>query len=164
MVTSRVPHALLPLLLTLVLAGCNKNPDTLCSSYFEPYPDMVSDRVRNPANSRYIDAMAAYKAGDFASAAKGIEEYLQAPTYDVAPRLYLACAYLAIGEPYKAELELDHIENSRMKDFSDQVDWYNAMCLLCSGQFDRAKAQAEWIAARPHHTYRSEARSLASDL
>ena len=152
------------LTLALLLGSCQQDAKTLCTTYFEPYPDMISDRNVNQANSRYVDAMNAYKAGDHAVAISGLESYLTIPTRDVAPRLYLACSYLAIGEPYKAELQLDMIENSPVKDFSDQVDWYNAMCLLCSGQLERAKEQAEWIAAKPHHTYRGNARSLAADL
>lgn len=157
----RIALLLLP---SLAFLGCNNAPQDLCTRYFEPYPDLVSTRARNPANGTYIDAMTAYKAGDYPTAIKGLEEYLQTPRRDAAPRLYLTCAYLATGDPYKAELYLDHITNSGIKEFNDQVDWYNALCLLCGGQTERAKAQAEWIAGRERHTYKAEAQKLVRDL
>lgn len=154
------------LVLAVALSGaaCTSDPASLCTKYFEPYPDMVSDRVRNRANGAYLDAMKQYAQGNWQEAISGLEAYLSIPTRDVAPRIYLASAYLAIGEPFKAELQLDFVESSNMTEFRDQVDWYNAICLLCSGQADRAKAQAEWVAAKEHHTYSKEAARLARDL
>ncbi len=152
------------ILFTLASSGCGGGTSSLCERYFEPYPDMVSGRVANNVNSTYIDAMQAYAEGDFAKAATGLEQYLQTPRRDADPRLYLACAYLATGDPFKAELQLDHISNSGINEFNDQVDWYNALCLLCGGQAERALAQAEWIAARARHTYKEQAARLAADL
>lgn len=157
------PH-LLPLLFVVALTSCQSDPATLCTKYFEPYPDMVSSRYRNNVNARYIDAMIAYRSGDYATAAEGLEDFLRVPNNDMAVRLYLCNAYLALGEPGKAELQLDFIERSKETGFNDQVDWYNALCLLCSGQPERAKAQAEYIASRPAHAYKVQADRLASSL
>ena len=39
-------------------------------------------------------------------------------------RMYMASAQLAIGDPYKAEMHLDFMENYKDRSFSDQVEWY----------------------------------------
>lgn len=158
-------HSFLTLCVLLAFTSCGpSDPVELCTEYFEPYPDLVTDRARNTANARYIDAMIAYRNKDYKEAIIGLEEYLVRPNNDPAVRLYLSCAYLATGDPNKAELQLDHIQNAHLPGFEDQVDWYNALCLLCGGQTDRAKAQAEYIASRPAHTYKEQARQLAASL
>jgi hypothetical protein len=154
----------LVILVSGLFGSCKKDPSDLCIRYFEPYPDMVSERVRNNVNGRYVDAMIAYRSKDYATAITGLEEFLRIPTRDMSARLYLCCAYLAVGDPYKAELQLDFIENSGVTTFNDQVDWYNALCLLCGGQQERAKEQALWIAGKRLHTYKEQASELASDL
>ena len=78
-------------------------------------------------------------------------------------RMYMASAQLAIGDPYKAEMHLDFMENYKDRSFSDQVEWYNALCWLCEGDTARAAKQARWIASRPQ-TYRKEAQELAKAI
>lgn len=158
-------HPFLAALVVAALAACKpQDPATLCTTYFEPYPDLVSERVRTEENTRFIDAMVAYRAGDYATAVTGLEDYLRRPTNDASVRIYLCCAYLATGDPGKAELQLDHIQNTHITGFDDHVDWYNALCLLCGGQLDRAKAQAEYIAAQPAHAFKGKAKELAASL
>ena len=76
----------------------------------------------------------------------------------------LASALLGMGDPYKAEMHLDFLERSGNQNFKDQVEWYTALCWLCSGQNDRALHQAQWIVARTSHTYQEEARALVTTL
>lgn len=151
------------LVVLILCATACKGGDTPCERFFKPYPDLISDRTRTATNGRLLDAMAAYQAKDYADAIPGLEEHLKRGE-DAAVRMYLACAYLGAGQPYKAEMHLDRLENTIDKRFKDQVEWYNALCWLCEGQDQRALKQAQWIASLPHHTYKQEARALADAL
>lgn len=157
---------LLPFLsLALVLVSSCGNPGKdLCGQFYAPYPDMVSGRFRTERNSLFLDAMGAYARRDYATAAEQLKVYVEQQRDDDAARLYLCCAYLSSGKPYDAELQLDFLERSTSPGFRDQVEWYNAMCWLCSGQYDRALEQADKILAAKAHTYKAEAQRLKEAL
>ena len=78
--------------------------------------------------------------------------------------MYLACTYLALGDPDKAELQLDHLDRANVLHYDDQIDWYRVVCWVCGGQFDRARKGAERIAEGRAHTYRTEAKKLLKQL
>ena len=148
----------------LVLLSCaDPGPAALCDRFFTPYPDLVSQRPRSARNAALVDAMAHYAQADYAQAVTGLQQAVDQDPRNITARLYLVNALLATGEPYRAEMHLDFMENYRDRSYSDQVDWYNALCWLCAGQLERAAQQAEWIAARPH-TYRKEAADLTNAL
>ena len=148
----------------LLLVACGPGDDTLCKRFYTPYPDMVSGRERTRNNAAFLDAMALYKAGDLQSAAEGLKAVVEGEQADNTARMYLASALLGSGQPYKAEMYLDQLENSRDPGNMDQVDWYNALCWLCSGQYGRALQQCIVIARKPAHTYKAEAQLLAETL
>jgi thioredoxin-like negative regulator of GroEL len=135
----------------------------LCERFYSPYPDLVSGRTRTGANSVFLDAMAHYSQKDYPAAIEGLQRVLERNAGDMTARLYMASAQLAAGDPYKAEMHLDFMENSRGADYKDQVEWYNALCWLCEGDTAKAAQQARWIASRPQ-TYRKQARELADAL
>lgn len=162
------PEYLGPMRWTMIAAilcctACTRSDGTLCERFYQPYPDLIGDRARTTTNGMLLDAMSAYRAGEFADAIPGLEEYLRRGE-DITVRMYLASAYLGAGQPYKAEMHLDRLENNFNQQFKDQVEWYNALCWLCEGQNDRALKQVQWIAALPRHTYKEEARALAATL
>jgi tetratricopeptide (TPR) repeat protein len=148
----------------LLLAACGREDDTLCKRFYAPYPDMVSGRERTRANGPFLDAMSLYAKGDLAAAAEGLKAVVEGDHADNGARMYLASSLLGIGQPYKAEMYLDQLENSHDPGFKDQVDWYNALCWLCSGQYARALQQSIHIARQPAHTYKAEAQVLAETL
>ncbi|MCC6840283.1 MAG: tetratricopeptide repeat protein [Flavobacteriales bacterium] len=150
------------LALLLVLGACSGN-STRCNRFFTPYPDLVSQRQRTAANGRFLDAMALYATGDYQQAIPGLQQEVERDPRNIAARLYLVNALLAVGDPYKAEMHLDFMENDRDRNYRDQVDWYNALCWLCEGNLEQAREQALRIAERPH-TYRKEAAELAKAL
>lgn len=153
-----------PLLLLLLLLACG-DPDTLCDRFFEPYPDIISGRLRTAANAELLDAMALYSKGDHAGAAEGLRSFIKHRPQDAdAAFLYLASCDLALGDPNEAELQLDFLERRPQRPFRDEVDWYNVLCMLCSGQRDRAFEQARSIANAPTHTYKFKAQDLISAL
>lgn len=147
----------------MVLAACEGSKDP-CTAFFQPFPDMVSDRFRTEKNAQLLDGMTAYSSGDFATAAERLKLYVENRRDDDAARIYLACSYLAIGKPYDAELQLDFLEKSTRPGFRDQVDWYNALCWTCSGQYGRALEQCDRILAAKAHTYTAEAARLKEAL
>lgn len=160
-------HAMRTLFLVFVLilsVACGKNDDTLCKRYYVPYPDLVGQRQRTTQNAAFLDAMAAYSRADFATAAEGLKTYVDKNVNDVTARMYLASALLGAGEPSKAEMHLDFIERSPNIGFKDQVEWYNALCWLCSGQYTRCLQQCIWISERPAHTYKQQAQALVDML
>ncbi|HMN05406.1 MAG TPA: hypothetical protein PKD45_06735 [Flavobacteriales bacterium] len=151
-------------LLVFLLASCGpSSPEALCGRFFTPYPDVISQRERTPINATFLDAMALYSGGKYAEVIPLLEHVVDKDMRNSSARMYLVSAYLAVGEPYKAEMHLDFLENYRDRNFGDQVDWYNALCWLCEGNTEKAKQQAEYIAGRPH-TYRKEAAELAKAL
>ena len=62
-------------LLALILCSLACKRGTLCERFYRPYPDLIGDRTRTGANARLLDAMAAYRAGDYATAIPGLEEH-----------------------------------------------------------------------------------------
>jgi predicted Zn-dependent protease len=147
----------------LALASCTGDQAT-CERFLEPYPDLISGRQRTTKNAPYLDAMAHYAAGRYAEAIPLLRSYLQQRDSHDAAYLYLACSLLEQGEPFEAELELDHLERSHLKDFRDQTEWYTVLCWLCSDQRDRALEGAKGISAQPRHTYAAQARQLVEAL
>lgn len=147
--------------LILLLSGCGgPDQEDLCEAVFQPYPDMISERARTTLNGTYLDGMALYAAGDYAGARDSIERFLRIQRADLTGYVYLASAYLALGDPYKAELQLDHLERGNNLHYDDQISWYTVVCWVCSGQLDRARVGATRIAEGPSHTYRADAKRL----
>ncbi len=155
---------LVPLAVVLSLLSCSSNDaESLCGRYFKPYPDMVSQRQGSGFNRGYVDAMALYSEKKYHEAIPALQRVVDRDDQNFAARLYLANAWLATGDPYKAEMHLDFLENYKARALSDQVEWYNCLCWLCEGNMAKAGQQARWIASRPH-TYRKEAGELAAAL
>lgn len=156
----------LPLILLLVgLTGCDPTPaGDLCSRTFDPYPDMISGRVRTNLNGTYLDAMAKYAEEDFVGARDGLKAYIHEKGFEKNAHMYLACAYLATGEPFEAELQLDHLEKANTLQFKDQTEWYTVVCWLCSDQKDRALEGAKKISSAKAHAYKAEAAQLVKAL
>ena len=152
-------------LAVVCLLGCGTAPaGDLCIHTFKPYPDMVSGRVRTTLNGTYLDAMAKYSQEDYTGARDGLKHYLEEKGFEKNAHMYLACAYLATGEPFEAELQLDHLERASTMQFKDQTEWYTVVCLLCSDQLDRALEGAVKIASSKAHRYKIEAAQLVKDL
>lgn len=160
----RIAIALLLALSSFTACGPGNSKTNACQRHFKPYQDLISGQARNPRNGPYLDAMAHYSAGDFASAATGLETYLQQRSAARSANIYLACSYLALGRPYDAELRIDMLENSHEQNFADQCAWYTVLCWLCSGQVERARTGAQSIAQAPRHTYKADAARLLNEL
>ncbi len=158
-------RSLFVLFVLLSACGSEHAGGDLCTRTFQPYPDLVSDRMRSTANGSFLDAMSLYVKQDYAGAATGLEKYLHDREADKSARLYLACCYLATQKPFDAELQLDKLEQSNEKEsFRDQCEWYTVVCWLCSDQKDRALEGAQAIASASRHTYKQEATALAKAL
>lgn len=155
-------------LLALVAAGtgCStgNGNGNLCSSTFEPYPDLITGRVIRELHRSFLDGMEAYSRSDHDEAAEQLAAYVQQVQYNKAAHLYLANSYIALGKPFDAELQLDHLENSNLKDYVDQTDWYTVVCWVCSDQLDRALTGAQKIATGRRHTYTREAEQLVARI
>ena len=149
----------------LLLVGCGgTEQEELCKTVFVPYPDMISDRARTHLNATYLDGMALYSSGAYEDARDSLSKFLVVQRADLTGYMYLACTYLALGDPDKAELQLDHLDRANVLHYDDQIDWYRVVCWVCGGQFDRARKGAERIAEGRAHTYRTEAKKLLKQL
>ena len=153
------------LLFILLFFSCNLKQEDPCDRYFEPYIDLISGRRSGEAQHRtYVNAMRLYSDRIFDKAADSLGVYVQRRGFEKSAHLYLAMCLLEMDLPYDAELQLDHLENSRVTEFRDQTEWYTLLCWVCSDQFARALPEARRIAAAERHTYKSEAQALAADL
>lgn len=152
--------------LILTVSGCtnNRQVGSLCERTFIPYADLISGQQRTPENAAYLDGMAAYSKGDHGTAAALLNSYLNDKTAAKSAYIYLACSYLALGKPYDAELQIDHLENAGVNDFRDQCEWYTVVCWVCSDQLSRALVGAQNIADAKQHTYKVEAHELVASL
>jgi predicted Zn-dependent protease len=150
-------------LIALLFAACTA-PAPLCQRYFEPYADLVSGRLRTTQNAVLLDGMAAYSAGEHGKAVELLTAHLNVNPKDVQARLYLTNALLATGEPYDAELQIDLMERELAHEYSDQMEWYRTLCMVCSDQTDRATQLASAIANESRHAYKKEAAKLLEDL
>ena len=143
-----------------LVSGCGAVDTTLCKQFYKPYPDYVGQRQRTRQNAQLIDAMTLYNQGDLSGASVELRKVIDKEPQNYAARMYLVSALLGSGEPYKAEMHLDFLERQGGAGFMDQVDWYNAVCWLCSGQYERAMHQAMKIDQARAHTYKAEAHEL----
>lgn len=148
----------------MVACGPAGDHDTLCERFFEPYPDLISQRARTHLNATYLDAMLLYNQGDHQRAKDSLEKFLDVQRADLTGYIYLACCHLALGDADKAELQLDHLERSNILHYEDQIEWYRVVCWVCSGQLDRARSGAHRIIESGAHTYGAEARKLLDAL
>ncbi len=149
----------------MLLFSCTSTTAPPCARFFEPYPDLNTGRPRTEKNAGLVDAMALYTKHDYTGAVEGLKTFIEQHPQDAADAyLYLANCYLALGKPYEAELQLDFLEHWPLHTFEDETDWYNALCLVCSGQTDRALEAARAIAATPKHAYKQKAEELVSAL
>lgn len=160
----RLLTILVPALLLTACNGGSTGVSDLCSNTFEPYPDLITGRVIQNDHLGLLHGMEAYSAGRYQEAADSLSAYLEKRVANKAAHLYLANAYLALGKPFDAELQLDHLENSNLTDYRDQTEWYTVVCWLCSDQLDRARSGAERIAKGRRHTYQKEAALLVEAL
>ncbi len=153
-------------LIALLSLACNtsEKKGPLCESSFEPYADLITGQLRTGKNAAYLDAMSSYRDKDYAVAAEGLKRYLDQHGAAKSAHLYLANCLLAMGKPYDAELEIDHLESSNMHDYKDQCEWYTVLCWLCSGQQERALVGARDIAGAQRHTYKAPAKELEEAL
>lgn len=156
---------LLAVVACLALLGCRSATEQgdLCQRIFTPYPDLNPGRVPNKTNVLFIEGMTAYAANDHAGAVEKLKAFVKQSNTDKSAQLYLACSYLALNEPYEAELALDHVEQGNLGQYKDQTEWYTVVCWVCSDQLDRARIGAKKIADRPH-TYRQQAADLLKEL
>lgn len=160
-----MPRSCALLLLPILFFACTSTPEgDPCTRFFQPYPDLNPQRVRTERNAGYVDGMAYYNAQDHKAAIPALKEYVAQRASDKSAYLYLACSYLALGEPYDAELQLDHLERSNLAQFSDQAEWYTLLCWVCSGQTKRAIAGARAMVASNAHTYKRQAEDLLKEL
>lgn len=160
----RVLELALPLAALMTSCADGHDRGSLCERTFIPYVDLISGQLRTPENAAYMDGMAAYSKGDHGTAAALLSSYLNDKTAANSAHIYLACSYLALGKPYDAELQIDHLENSAVNDFRDQCEWYTVVCWVCSDQLPRALVGARNIADSKQHTYKIEAQELAASL
>lgn len=160
-----MPWALVAVLLFSAGCGTAKLGDgDLCSAVFEPYPDLVTGRVIAKQHLSFLHGMEAYAKGDYAQAVDSLNGYLRYAAANKTAHLYLANSYLALGKPFEAELQLDHLDNSNLSDFKDQTEWYTVVCWVCSGQLDRALVGARKIVQGRRHNYKREAEQLIAAL
>ncbi|MBL7963444.1 MAG: hypothetical protein JNM31_06330 [Flavobacteriales bacterium] len=153
------------LLLLLLLAACSPSTGDRCKRFFEPYPDLVGDRPRTARNAPLLDGMAQYRAGRYAEAIPDLQAYAETdPERRDVAYLYLTSCYLALDKPFDAELQLDYLKQHHQRNYRDEVEWYYALCWLCSDQADRALAQARRIADSGRHTYAVQAAALVKEL
>lgn len=148
----------------LSACGTGKSEGEICERIFTPYPDMISQRTRTPLNATYLDGMALYVDENYAGARDSLEKFLDVQRADLSGYIYLACAYLALGDADKAELQLDHLGRGNDLHYSDQIEWYRVVCWVCGGQLERARTGAQRIAEGGAHTYRKEAKDLLEQL
>jgi predicted Zn-dependent protease len=153
---------LLPVLLSL--HACSGPSGDPCTTFFTPYPDHYAGVERNRNNARFLEAMAPYQAQDYPAAAASLGDYVRVTGANPMARLYLASSLLAIGKPFEAEMHLDVFERSRLKEASDEAEWYTLLCWVCSDQYDRALPEARRIAAMKLHSYARQADALAKTL
>lgn len=150
--------------LMVILTACQGPSADPCNHFYEPYPDVISDRHRTDRNAELLDAMAQYRQGRYAEAITLLEGLITKGVEPYHLRLYMASAQLGAGRPFDAELQLDLVERDPRKRYGEVVEWYRVLCWICSGQEDRALAQAKRIAGKPRHLYKRQAADLAKAL
>ncbi len=148
----------------LFLSACIGEQEDLCTKYDLVYPDHISGRVATPRNVNLLKGSEAYAAGNYELAVTHFTAHSAIYTKQPASYLYKAVSQLQLGKPYDAERTLDQLEGLPDKSFSDQVDYYNTLCLICSGQPERALKAAKQMSEKSRHSYLEESREMVKDL
>lgn len=150
--------------LLLFATACGTTQEDLCDKYQVLYPDLVSGRVETRRNTNLVKGVAAYSAGNYELAISHLTAHSDIYLREPSAYIYKAVSQLELGKPYDAELTLDKLEGLPDKSYADQIDYYNLVCLICSGQTERALEAAKKITEKPHHSYLREAQSMVKDL
>lgn len=150
--------------LCLVLGCGERDTVDLCAKYSLVYPDIISGREETVRNKELMAGMQDYNKKDYTKAIAHFDKHLATFPKEAAAYLYKASSELQLQEPFKAELTLDHLERLPDPAFTDQMDYYNLMCLICSAQYERAQLLAERISNGRVHTYSEQAYEILSDL
>ena len=148
----------------LFLTACMGEREDLCKKYELIYPDHISGRIETARNMNLLKGAEAYSAKNYELAITYFTKHADIYKTRPAAYLYKAVSQLQLGMPFDAERTLDAIEDLPDKSFSDQVDYYNVLCLICSGQPERALETAKKVSAKARHSYRLEIQEMVKDL
>ncbi len=138
----KIMRILLPLaaavaLLIMVLPNLAKDEENLFQTFFEPYPNVMTEVVRSSSaeQDNLSRSMIGYLQGDYKKAILDLEKLIQSSPND-SLLFYKSIAHLGNDEPKKA---LDILERNQFSGFEDARQWYQIMALLSLEQYPPAK-------------------------
>lgn len=143
----------------------NKSSEKLFAEYFEPYPDVISNRGEINANSASLDvAIAAYKQKDFALA---WEQFSLCPKYsdsrDDFILLYRGISGLMADHEKESIDILAELTIGSNKSLHDQAAWYLALAYLKFAEKEKALQMLHEL-ADGNGFKQEEAKSLLEEI
>jgi TolA-binding protein len=122
------------------------DPQSLFSSYYEPF-NAVSPVVRGiNSNELYITAMNSFKAGDYKNAAESFKQSANMNPSFGSPVFYLGLTALETGEYSTAIMNLDSVIKESGA-YSKEAKWYLGLAYLKTDNKDKARECFEELAA-----------------
>lgn len=100
--------------------------ETLFTTYFEPYPNLIS--TRNDAKTPFGKGMGNYSNHKYESAIQAFEEVSEDEQTSQDLVFYKGISYLALSLPNKAILSFEQVEHTTQ--YEEQLTWYLAMAYL----------------------------------
>jgi len=132
--------------------------DTLFAQYFQAYPADAFRGEEEDQASALVAAVVAYRAGDYATAARGFAAISPLPKEWT---FYHALALLGSGEGQAAaDLLLPLVEDPGFANLRQPMQWYLAMAYLQAGAKNEAREQPKTIAEAAEHYRREAAREI----
>lgn len=146
-----------------------RSDQQLARQYFNPYPDVLSQRLEEKGffgsheSETYLKSgMTEYNTQDYISSTSSLTSYIdQAPSehpFLSEGKLYLALSYFQLQnypESTNILLQLDESSNPEM---SNVIDWYLGLSYLAEGK--RAEAKIKLAALRNDDKYSARAEAL----
>lgn len=154
-------------LLLLIAAGWwliqmnnSATPEQMAMANFEPYRNIAYTFERGSNDETLeADAYRAYEAGEFAAAAKTLQELPPSAAHS----FYLGQSLLAQGKYAEAAPIFSEISKSTFG-LNKESEYFLALAKVGMGQLEAARADLEKIIAVADHPSLTEAKALLSDL
>lgn len=131
----------------------DSQPSQLYAAYFEPYPNVVSPKVRGNATSEEdlkSKAFHLYDQAQYVEAALAFEKLYRNNEQDYAA-LYQAISLMASGKPNEAIPLLEQMEWTEEAVYVEVAYWYLALAYLDNQQVAKSRLLLEKVIQRNHH-------------
>lgn len=131
---------------------------SLYQKYYQPYPDVVSNRS---LENNFQEAMEAYNNAQYEQAISFLKPFRDSNEFPLA-KIYLAECYLNIDETESAKSIFIHLK--KVSNIRDLAEWRLALINLRQANVEATKELLNDIVNSPGHDYQANAEELLAEI